>query len=214
MMLPRWFWIVAVLAVLALFLAMRGPHTPVAATTADGRSVACALPPGFSADDNPRQSDARGFSRFRLGTTTVTPLAGFSLEARVLSREDYSSGPEAEYSPTDLALGWGPMAAPGLAERLSVSQGGRWYRYRWGAEGPPLPPQTIARNSANMHLIPADATVAAAIDAVDAGEVVRMNGWLVRLDRDDGWHWQSSLTREDTGGGACEVVYVCSLQAQ
>jgi hypothetical protein len=106
------------------------------------------------------------------------------------------------------------MSTPGLADRLSVSQGGRWYRYSWGAEGPPLPPQTIANNSANMHLIPADAAGAAALDEVDAGEVVRMDGWLVKIDRDDGWHWKSSLTREDSGGGACEVVYVCAIEAR
>jgi hypothetical protein len=144
----------------------------------------------------------------------VTPLAGFSLEARVLSRKDYGSGAEGEFSPTDLALGWGPMAAPGLAERLSVSQGGRWYRYSWGAEGPPLPAQAIARNSANMHMIPADAEVADAIDAVDAGDIVRFQGWLVRIDRDDGWRWRSSLSRTDTGGGACELVYVCALETR
>ena len=27
----------------------------------------------------------------------------------------------------------------------------------------------------------------------------------------DGWRWRSSLTRDDSGGGACELVYVCSI---
>jgi hypothetical protein len=211
---PRWFWIAAALAVLALFLATRGPHAPVAGVDADGRNVTCALPPKFSADDNPRQSDVSGVPPFRLGNATVTPLAGFSLEARVLSREDYGFGTEAQFSPTDLALGWGPMAEPGLAERLSISQGGRFYRYSWGAEGPPLPAPTIASNSANMHLIPANAAVAEALDDVDPGEVVRLDGWLVRIDLDGGWHWQSSLTRDDVGDGACELVYVCALEAR
>jgi hypothetical protein len=149
---------------------------------------------------------------FRLGRANVTPLAGLSLQARVLSREDYSSGAEAEFSPTDLALGWGPMAAEGMADRLDVSQGGRWYRYHWGADGPPLPPDQIVRNSANMHLIPADAAVAAALARVRAGDTVRLEGWLVRIERDDGWRWLSSLSREDQGGGSCELVYVCSLR--
>jgi hypothetical protein len=212
---PRWLWFALAASALLLWLAMRGgPGTPVAAVAVDGEApVRCVLPPGYVRDDNPRQSPAGGMGPFRLGQAQVTPLAGFSLEARVLSREDYSSGPEAEFSPTDLALGWGPMAGEGMAERLDVSQGGRWYRYRWGAEGPPLPPEQIVRNSANMHLIPADATVARALADVHEGEVVRLDGWLVRIDRPDGWHWQSSTTREDSGGGSCELVYVCKLQA-
>lgn len=62
-----------------------------------------------------------------------------------------------------------------------------------------------------MHLIPADAGVRAMLDRVRPGEVVRIEGFLVDASRPDGWHWNSSLTREDTGNGACELVYVESL---
>lgn len=209
---PRWIWAAVVAALVAMWLIARPGGGPPVATAADGGLVACALPPMFSADDNPRQSRVDGMAAFRLGEAKVTPLAGFSLEARVLSRKDYGSGPEAQFSPTDLALGWGPMSAPGLADQLDVSQSGRWYHYRWGAEGPPLPVPVIVRNSANMHLVPASDTVAAAIDAVDEDDVVRMHGWLVRIDRADGWRWVSSTSRTDSGGGACELVYVCALE--
>jgi hypothetical protein len=211
---PRWLWIALAASVIALWLLMRGGGgAPVGAVALEGNgSVRCALPPAFRSDANPRQSDVDGMPPFRLGEAQVTPLAGFSLSARVLSREDYTFGAEAEYSPTDLALGWGPMAGDGMAQMLDVSQGGRWYHYRWGPEGPPIPPEQIVRNSANMHLIPADATVARTLARVRAGDMVRVDGWLVRIDRPDGWHWQSSLTREDSGGGSCEVVYVCALQ--
>ena len=207
---PRWAWLALAVAVLGAWFAWRssGPADVGYA------GVACTLPPAFADAATPRQSDADGMSPFRLGRANVTPLAGLSLQARVLSREDYSSGAEAEFSPTDLALGWGPMAAEGMADRLDVSQGGRWYRYRWGAEGPPLPPEQIARNSANMHLIPADAAVAAALARVRAGDTVQVEGWLVHIDRDDGWRWRSSLSRDDRGNGSCELVYVCALRAR
>jgi hypothetical protein len=66
----------------------------------------------------------------------LRPLAGFSVEARVLSRKDYRRGREAALSPTDLALGWGAMSAPGMARRLDVTQSGRWYHYQWSGEAP------------------------------------------------------------------------------
>ena len=211
---PHWFWGVIAAGLLLLWLAARGHHDVPLATATNGAPIGCALPPPFDAADNPRQSDAGGMAAFRLGNAKVTPLAGFSLEARVLSREDYSLGAEAEYSPTDLALGWGPMAEPGMAERLDVTQGGRWYRYHWGSEGPPLPPEAIVRSSANMHLVPADAAVAGALDRVRAGDLVRLHGWLVEIDRDDGWRWRSSTTRTDSGGGSCELVYVCAIESR
>ena len=40
---------------------------------------------------------------------------------------------------------------------------------------------------------------------------VRIDGWLVEASASDGWRWRSSTTRDDTGGGACEVVYVCGI---
>jgi hypothetical protein len=207
-------WLALAVVLLLVGLAWRGAHAPGAAPPAGYAHVTCTLPPAFDDPAIPKQSPADGMEPFRLGRARVVPLAGLSLEARVLSREDYSRGAEAEFSPTDLALGWGPMAAPGMADALDVSQSGRWYRYSWGSEGPPLPPRQIARNSANMHLVPADADVAAALDRVRAGDTVRLEGWLVRIERDDGWRWRSSLSRDDTGQGSCELVYVCSLRAR
>jgi hypothetical protein len=47
-----------------------------------------------------------------------------------------------------------------------------------------------------------------ALKKVRKGNVVRFSGSLVRVDAPDGWHWISSLTRKDSGAGACEVVWV------
>ena len=62
-----------------------------------------------------------------------------------------------------------------------------------------------------MHMIPASESVARALAAVRKDDRVRIDGWLVEAKATDGWHWRSSLSREDTGAGACEVVYVCSI---
>ena len=140
----------------------------------------------------------------------LSPLAGFSAQARVLSRRDYSTGREAALSPTDLALGWQRMEHDAVLSQLDISQENRWYRYRW-RDGPPIPPPEIARSSANMHLIPSDAATAAALRAIRRGDRVRVDGWLVEAQSADGWRWRSSTSRSDTGAGACELVYVCAI---
>lgn len=170
--------------------------------------------PGTRAAAAPVQKDPANTAPWTHNDFTIEPLADFSLSALVLSREDYAFGTEAELSPTDLALGWGRMSDGNVLAGLSISQGNRWYYYRWGAEGPPIPQQEIVVSSANMHMIPANATVAAALARVRPGQIVDLRGKLVAIARGDGWRWQSSTTREDSGNGSCEVVWVEALTAR
>ena len=173
-------------------------------------SSACPLPPLVATGAAPLQSEVPPSMRtFAVGQTTLRPLAGFSIEARVLSREDYHLGRESRLSPTDLALGWQRMREDAVLSQLRISQSSRWYHYQW--DQAPLPAHEIASSSANMHMIPANATVADALAAVARDDRLRIDGWLVEAQAVDGWRWRSSTTRTDTGGGACEVVYVCAI---
>ena len=63
-----------------------------------------------------------------------------------------------------------------------------------------------------MHVIPADKQVARDLDKVRQGSLIRLQGKLVEARRSDGFHWRSSLTREDTGAGACELILVESIE--
>lgn len=186
----------------------RADDLPVAVHAGSSR---CPLPPSIRHSGPPLQSEVpAGLAPFPMTASKLVPLAGLSLDGRVLSRQDYDRGREADWSPTDLALGWDGMAREEVLEHLDISQSGRWYHYRWQDKAP-LPPGEIARSSANMHMIPATSEVARTLASVKVGQRVRIDGWLVEVKADDGWSWRSSTSREDTGGGACEVVYVCGL---
>ncbi|MFZ3022912.1 hypothetical protein [Pseudomonas sp.] len=139
----------------------------------------------------------------------ITPLQPFSIEARVLGREDYHFDAGAAVSPTDLALGWGPMADPQVLASISIRQSNRWYH--WQVESFPIPRREIEIHSANMHMIPANAAVADALSDIRAGQRIRLSGQLVRVDGEDGFTWSSSLSREDTGNGACELIWIEQL---
>jgi hypothetical protein len=142
---------------------------------------------------------------------TIKALADFDIEARVLSKELYSSGREADLSPVDLALGWGSMSDSEVLSSLTISQRNRFYFYRWENQAP-RPPEEIASHSANMHMIPANAQIEKTLKDVRSGQVVKLRGKLVAVTAPDGWRWQSSLTREDTGAGACELFRVESVE--
>lgn len=208
---PRWIWIFIATALAALIWAAQRPSADVSGGGASSAAVSCVMP-ALPFGVEPVQGDVPGgVQPFRRGEFVVTPLAAFSIEARVLGREDYRFGAEAAISPTDLALGWQRMAEPEVYEPLGITQSGRWYRYRWGGGGPPIPLPEIVRSSANMHMVPADESVARALEQVRPDQMVRIQGWLIEARRDDGWAWRSSLTRSDSGDGACELVYVCAL---
>lgn len=156
--------------------------------------------------DEPQQTDTDKPS-FAFKNYSVKPLANFVIRARILSATHYSLDASSELSPLDLALGWKRMADPAIYEALNISQSGRWYHYAW-REAPPIPPQEIIESSANMHMIPADESVARILNQATNHNFIKIKGLLVEIRNDKGWFWRSSLTRKDSGGGACEVIFV------
>jgi len=165
---------------------------------------------GILAPDDPVQIDRSGLPAFSVAAYRIMPAATFSLQARVLATEAYHAGREADLSPVDLALGWGPMSDSAVLDRLQISQGNRFYFYRWSG-APPIPPADIVEHSANMHMIPANDDIKRRLGAVRTGQIVALSGYLVRVQGPDGWHWNSSMTRSDSGNGACELVWVQDL---
>jgi hypothetical protein len=160
---------------------------------------------GMIASKIPRQVNLRQAAPFRYKDYVITPLATFTIEARVLSKTRYRFDPGADLSPYDLALGWGPMSDEAVLNALTISQSNRFYY--WWTERFPIPRRAIEVHSANMHLIPADGAIATRLGRVRTGHVVSIKGFLVRADRNN-WHWISSLTRQDTGAGGCELIWV------
>ena len=168
---------------------------------------------GMPAAQDPVQVDTPLPAPFEHGGYAITPLARYAVTAVVLGRERYRNDRGAELAPLDLALGWGPMSVASVINELSISQSGRWYEYRWPNE-PPLDPGLIATHSANTHCLPADDEVRRQLLAVKRHEVVSLEGYLVEVHGSDGYRWRSSLSRADTGGHSCEVLWVTRVSSR
>lgn len=167
-------------------------------------------PPGVLAPGEPLQEMLAPKPTWKAYGHTFTGLAAFEIQARVLSTERYRFDPPSALSPVDFALGWGPMSDSRVLDRLTIYQDNRWFH--WAARELPIPEGEIVSHAANMHMIPADAAVRARLLDVRTGQVVRIRGKLVRAESPEGFGWVSSLSRTDTGDGACEVVWVEELK--
>lgn len=64
------------------------------------------------------------------------------------------------------------------------------------------------KHSANTHLIPATKAIAKQLAQIDQDNLIYLKGQLVEVKAADGWTWRSSLSRDDTGAGACELMLV------
>ncbi len=163
-------------------------------------------PPGNLAPNPPLQKNLSNQKIFIHKEYFVTPLAQFSLQARVLSKKWYRRRTDGKIVPLDLALGWGRMSDSAVLDRIKINQSGG--KYYWRSKQLPIPKKEISVSSANMHIIPADDQVKQILKKLKKGHVLSFSGYLVKIRDKKGRRWASSLTRTDVGNGACELVWV------
>jgi len=164
---------------------------------------------GVLVSSQPVQRNLRSAPTIQHKGYDIKPQADFIVEARVLSREKYYMDASAELSPLDLTLGWGAMSDTSVIDKLDIEQSVRFYT--WRMERATISLKDVIRQSSNMHMIPANDRVADELADIRKGSLVRISGQLVKVTNPGGFVWNSSMSRTDTGAGACEVVYVTGV---
>lgn len=148
-------------------------------------------------------------------------LYEYTLEGLVVITEDYSDNnqPWNVFSPKDLTLVWGKVAQYNKEIDFDWKHSNRHSYHK-------LDPYVVEKyfggsiylNSevSNNHVIPADDRVRKEIDMVRRGDHIIIEGYLVNAEFFKGnvpyGKWESSVTRYDTGDGACEVIYVTNIK--
>lgn len=142
-------------------------------------------------------------------TWTMQPRASYQISARVLGNKRYYDW-QSSVVPRDLALAWGDMSDPAVDEWIRWRQSNRWYHSEWDGQLP-YSQSYIASHTANVHIIPATDNLDKALRQLEENDLVYLEGYLVDLQVVDGarvGQVHTSLSREDTGDGACEILYV------
>jgi hypothetical protein len=165
-------------------------------------------PAGVLIDSEPAQvTIGDGEQAIEHGEYHLKPLARFSLDARILHRKVYDYDRSAKLVPVDLALGWGLMSDQAVLDKIKISQSMRFYWYEYQTP-PPIPKDQIISHSTNLHVIPATPPIASFCKSLRQGELVHFDGELVEATGPEIGTWRSSLSRTDTGNGACELMLV------
>lgn len=185
------------LAIVAAFFGWNYLHRPID------------YPPGILISSEPNQTATVDEPLVR-GSFNLKPLAHFTLDARVLHRKVYRWDRQAVLVPVDLALGWGPMSDQRVLDQLKITQSMRFYWYEWTSQ-PPIPQEQIISHSTNLHVIPSTPEIEALCKSLRAGTLVHLSGDLVEATAPGMGAWRSSLSRTDTGNGACELMWVKEL---
>jgi len=168
-------------------------------------------PPGVLVSSEPEQTNlSEPVTPIEHGKFHLKPLARFALDARLLHRKIYRWDRQSALAQMDLAVGWGPMSDQAVIDRLSISQSMRffWYEYRLP---PPIPKEEIVCHGSNLHIIPSTAAIASQCKSLRIGSLIHLSGELVEATGPNIGTWRSSLSRTDSGNGACELVWVEEL---
>jgi hypothetical protein len=138
----------------------------------------------------------------------------YEISGEVLSVETYNLAFRSEFFDVDLGLIWGPRVAD-LKQRYTFNQGGRWLFWRSNVPVSDDERRYITAHISNNHLIPADRrrNLLKAVRRPGRGDKVRIAGYLVTIKNPSGGvAVASSTSRDDSGAGACEVIWVEEIQ--
>ena len=170
---------------------------------------------------DPIQGPAEGFEHMKIGgfDLTLTFVNSYDIEGLVVHTKDYMGFDISDQlSPCDIGLAWGNVAANNLSGIISWDHGIRNLKMSCKTEVISFlgGREYIDSHVSNNHVIPADLWVFWNLRSIHAGDHVRLKGYLVYVDgiNTDGtnFKWYSSQVRSDTGDGACEIMYVTSVE--
>jgi hypothetical protein len=151
---------------------------------------------------------------YRKGRADLIPLASYRIAAKVCGRQRYWGEENTAFAPYDLCLAWGDVATKDLKESVKFDQDMRWYNFRVRFDSP-LDAGYVGKHSANVHLLYAQPKLRRMVSRLKKNDIVELTGYLVFMKGAfDGRpvEWKSSLRRDDSGRGACELMYVTSLR--
>ena len=143
----------------------------------------------------------------------LKPVASYKISGIVLATNTRFYDKESEISPIDIGIGWGKIADPALDKLIKYKSSNRFLHWHYDKNFP-YSFKYLNSHASHSHIIPADENIFNAIKGAKKNEKITLEGYLVNVkgylnkNNQHVYSWKSSITRHDTGWGACEVFYV------
>ncbi len=152
----------------------------------------------------------------------LEPLFNYQVDGLIVHKTDYrifSINKRTSVFPMDLCVIWGENVSSRVFQnkQLKFSQDFRFCMWHWQGD--------VKVNSdeiANVHLIVNDDNLLKKVESLFRGDQIRVKGKLVNVKAKsigkpgkydfDEFSMNSSVSRNDTGAGACEILYVEDIE--
>lgn len=149
---------------------------------------------------------------------TIKKLYSYEVSGRVVQTyeyKDYYYGDETynTIAKKDVGIVWGNLVQDDILKNIKFSMNGARflkYTYRRGDWKKKLG-APIKKLCSNNHLISDDETITSLIKQIKKNDYIKISGYLINA------YWgnsylTTSISRDDEGNGACEVVYVTDIK--
>ena len=150
---------------------------------------------------------------------TLKPSHRYDLEGVVVSLYDSDSWFDLTHQDDpgnirDFCVVWGKNVSSGSYRHVTYQSGEFTCSFSWPRT---LDPPFDVHAASNNHVLPANDAVARTIRSVRRGDQIRLRGHLTDYAVQDAegkrlYTRNTSTSRDDRGGGACEIVYVTELE--
>jgi len=143
-----------------------------------------------------------------------TPLFNYEITGLVFGVSHKFASKFGDVIAADVGLLWGENAEKKLYKDVKLRVMVDHYYARWGSGA-----SFNLHDAANTHTAACDPAAMKKIKTLKTGDQARLRGWLVnaRITKEPGetdpakiMTWNSSVIRQDSGEGACELLYVAS----
>jgi hypothetical protein len=145
----------------------------------------------------------------------IQPVADYEISGLVVTHNEISSITDAYHTSDsvdfrDICLVWGANVGSGIFRRY------KFFSMPWSCHYQPLDrnAELVEDQVSNNHLLAADESVRKTIVSMHIGDQVQLKGKLINYWQKEHPEYKrrTSLVREDTGNGACEVLWVESAK--
>ena len=110
----------------------------------------------------------------------------------------------------DYCVVWGQSADPEILREFDFSNG--QFSCQFGTNNQAAWEAFEPHQLSNNHLLAIDEWVRDTIDEIRIGDQIHLKGWLAHYQNPMGFERGTSITRHDTGDGACETILVDQIE--